>query len=115
MRLFVALPLSEGFRNEVAAYCRRLAPYFDSARPSWVPVENLHFTLHFFGEVDTGSLQELTAHIDDCSQIAPPLDLKTGGLSFLPSVRAPRILYLDAVIEPMAPLLTLVDALRSLA
>lgn len=115
MRLFVALLLPAECRSAVADYCRAIAPAFVHARPSWVSEENLHFTLHFFGEVDPVLVPKLAGHLEACRQLAPPLDLRTGGLSFLPSARVPRILHMNAAIEPSPRLLSLVDELRAIA
>ncbi|MCS6890944.1 MAG: RNA 2',3'-cyclic phosphodiesterase, partial [Rhodovarius sp.] len=45
LRLFVALPLPDALRHELAA----LASGIPGAR--WVPEENYHLTLRFIGEV----------------------------------------------------------------
>lgn len=115
MRLFVALPLPSECRSAIANYCRAIAPAFVHARPTWVAEENLHFTLHFFGEVEPDLVPELMEHLEACRQLSPPLDLRTGGLSFLPSMRVPRILHIEADIEPKPRLLSLVSELRAIA
>ncbi len=53
MRLFVAIPLPEDVRLELA----RLSAGVPGAR--WTPVDNLHLTLRFIGEVDGGRFDDI--------------------------------------------------------
>jgi 2'-5' RNA ligase len=53
IRLFVALALPEGVREQLAA----LAGGLQGAR--WTPPENYHLTLRFIGEVETWRAEEL--------------------------------------------------------
>lgn len=115
MRLFAALPVPAEPRTQIAEYCRTLVPSFAPARPSWVPEENLHLTLHFFGELDHGDAATLQNLLEAEATNCPFLTLQIGNLSVLPSLRAPRVLYLDTRIEPEAPLFSLINRLRIIA
>lgn len=115
MRLFAAIPLPAADQHRIAEYCRTIAPLFVSARPSWVPEENLHLTLHFFGELDPRVAATLQNLLEAEAANCPPLTLRIGNLSVLPSVRAPRVLYLHTHIEPAPPLFSLIDRLRIIA
>ena len=55
MRLFVAIPLPEDVRLELA----RLSGGVPGAR--WTPVDNLHVTLRFIGEADGGQFADIAA------------------------------------------------------
>ena len=112
MRLFAAFPLPAAAQHRIAEYCRTIAPSFALARPSWVPEENLHLTLHFFGELDQKNAATLQNLLEAEAINCPSLTLRIGNLSVLPSLRAPRVLYLHTRIEPAAPLFSLIDRLR---
>ena len=115
MRLFVALPVPVAPRKQIAEYCHTLAPAFVPGRPSWVLEENLHLTLHFFGELDQKGAATLQNLLEAEALNCPPLTLRIGNLSVLPSLRAPRVLYIHTSIEPEAPLFCLIDRLRIIA
>ena len=58
MRLFVALPLPDEVRAGLARWVKNCG-----AQPGlrWTPAEQLHFTLHFLGEVADDRVAEITA------------------------------------------------------
>ncbi|MEE8187977.1 MAG: RNA 2',3'-cyclic phosphodiesterase [Kiloniellales bacterium] len=57
MRLFVALPLPEALRAQLGAMTAGLP----GAR--WVAPENLHVTLRFIGEADSGQARDIDAEL----------------------------------------------------
>ena len=57
MRLFIALRLPAAVREPLAETAARLRPALPPAR--WVPVANLHLTLRFLGETDSGRVAGL--------------------------------------------------------
>jgi RNA 2',3'-cyclic 3'-phosphodiesterase len=60
VRLFVAVPLEERLRVELAAWCERQR--LDGAR--WTPVVNLHVTVHFLGGAEEASVAPLGDALD---------------------------------------------------
>ena len=63
MRLFVAVTLDAGVREEVGVVIRELARAraFESTSVKWVRPANLHLTLQFLGEVGRGRIEDITA------------------------------------------------------
>ena len=63
MRLFVAVTLDAGIREEVGVVIRELARAraFESTSVKWVRPANLHLTLQFLGEVGRGRIEDITA------------------------------------------------------
>ena len=59
----------------------------------WVPVQNMHLTLKFLGDVSPASLdivtQMLRAEADSC----PAFDMHISGCGSFPSLRRPRVLW----------------------
>jgi len=115
MRLFASLPFPVYAQEQVANYIHSLVPVFGRARPSWVPRENLHLTLHFFGEIESQTTIRLQALLADAAHLCPPLHVSTAKLSILPSLKAPRVLYIATEIRPAEPLAELVVRLRGIA
>ncbi|MDW8315079.1 MAG: RNA 2',3'-cyclic phosphodiesterase [Rhodovarius sp.] len=72
LRLFVALPLPDALRHELAA----LASGIPGAR--WVPEENYHLTLRFIGEVGHDRAHDVDEAL--ASVRAKPFDLTLSGV-----------------------------------
>jgi len=115
MRLFVALPFPQAIQTQIGNYCAQLEPAFRHARPNWVAPENLHLTLHFYGELDEKRAEQLQDRLAAACKLCPSLTLATTKLAVLPSVRTPRVLYIDLKIEPLERLLAFVEQLRAIA
>ncbi len=73
MRLFVAIPLPEDVRHDLA----RLGAGVPGAR--WTPVENLHLTLRFIGEADGGQCHDIAAALGAVDGAAFDLQLAAVG------------------------------------
>ncbi len=115
MRVFAALPFPPAAREQLQHYSASIAPAFDRARPTWVSPHNLHLTLHFFGELDNRAMSELRALLGASAAHCAPLRITTGHLSLLPSISAPRVLYVEAHIQPSDALSRLVRSARQAA
>ena len=61
MRVFLGIPLGDRQKERLSPYLDSLEKLFPSAR--WIPLENLHVTVRFFGEFPPSSLDELTSWI----------------------------------------------------
>lgn len=94
LRLFVALTLPADVRERL----RGLMGGLPGAR--WVPVENLHLTLRFIGEVDEGAAADLDAELAR----APftPFTLTLEGVGVFGASRRPRSLWVG--VAPSAAL-----------
>lgn len=94
VRAFLALPLTAEGRDEVD---RALDPLRRLGEPvRWVPAENLHVTLRFFGDIDPG----LRARLEECLAAAaarvPPFPWSLGGPGAFPNLRSARVLWVGA-------------------
>lgn len=83
-RLFVALPVPEEIAEELTA----LQSGVPDAR--WVPVENLHVTLCFAGEVQGGTMRDLEEELSDIA--GPPFSVGIAGVEQFSSGKQPRAL-----------------------
>lgn len=84
-RLFVALPLPETVRAELAARAEPLAG------AAWAPADNLHLTLRFIGEVSEARGEELaealaTVHVE-------PFILSPTGMGAFPTRGPARVVW----------------------
>jgi 2'-5' RNA ligase len=92
VRLFVAVPLEERLRAELAAWCERRR--LDGAR--WTPAVNLHVTVHFLGGVEKASVAQLGDALEVVADRFQPFTLEVTDARLAPK-RRPRMVW--AAIE----------------
>jgi RNA 2',3'-cyclic 3'-phosphodiesterase len=69
-RLFLAIPLNEKLKNTIAEKQRLI-----NTSLKWIPPENLHITLHFFGKTEEDAILPLIEKISKVIQDFPPFHL----------------------------------------
>jgi len=67
-----------------------------SASLRWTPIENIHATLHFLGEVNASQLAHLREHLGTAVAGAP-FEIGLGEPGVFPATGAPRVVWLDIV------------------
>ena len=111
-RLFVAIDLDAAARCAVTRAAGELAEQIAATgggdRVAWVRPKNLHLTLRFLGQVDAGSVPDVSAAITQLS--APVLGLELSGSGAFPKVGAPRVIWVG-VTDRHASLQALVEEL----
>jgi 2'-5' RNA ligase len=86
---------TEKLAREAAALAARFPP--GSAVP--VPVENLHITLHFLGNVEIETERGIRDALGAIVRSFPPLPFRTSRVVCLPGMREPRLLALECIPE----------------
>ena len=89
MRAFVAIPLSQPLREELAAYAAEAARDL-GARPT--PAENLHATVHFLGSVRDVDAIALTNVLAPVCAAFPAFSLRVAEAALAPQGR-PRMVW----------------------
>jgi 2'-5' RNA ligase len=92
MRVFAALPLPGEVVQALRPLVSSLAARWSGLRP--VRTMGLHLTLHFFGEVDDGSVRRLVDLWNDPGIGGPPLHVSFGGLGKFPEQGSPRVIWI---------------------
>ena len=97
MRLFVGIELGAGMKQAAAAVSDDLQAALARARlrvdARWVPVENLHVTLWFIGEVDDVRAGRITDALNVPIELAP-FTLRAAGLGAFPPSGPPRVFWI---------------------
>jgi 2'-5' RNA ligase len=97
MRLFVAAEPSEAVRAAAAAAAERLRDRLEAARANhgirWIPLENLHLTVWFLGEVSDARSSAVLDALRPAMQ-SPAFDLHIGGFGAFPPSGPPRVLWI---------------------
>ncbi len=97
MRVFAGVELDEGVRHACADVARELDQRLHSARSPlglrWIPEENLHITLWFFGEVSDARSTEIADRLRETWHL-PAFALTIAGAGVFPPSGPIRIVWL---------------------
>jgi 2'-5' RNA ligase len=102
MRLFIAIELPDDLRMLLEGMRT------DIPGSRWVPLEQIHLTLAFLGQVDDATLGLLTAALATIE--APGFNLCFSGTGCFPDRRRPRVLWVG--LEPESLLNSLASLVR---
>lgn len=91
MRQFLAVDLSDGMRDALAALQERLRGSFSGWR--WIPPESVHLTLRFLGEVDGALDAEARPRWRRAAEEARRCRCEGAGVGAFPPRGAPRVLW----------------------
>ena len=92
IRAFIAIDLPAELKREIAGILKRLRPFFDKARVSWVKPDNMHLTLRFIGDVPSSEIGTIISNVDIISA-SPVHEIRMNSLGFFPNARKPRVLW----------------------
>ena len=95
-RVFLAVPLPRQLKNSVSTIQKQLQTRIAGAR--WVRSENLHLTVHFFGETEQEALEKISVSVLSVKRCQRPFLVEVKRLGAFPNLHRPRILWLD--LEP---------------
>lgn len=94
LRTFIAIELPQHTRGAIDQQTAHLRQALGKDLIRWVPLENMHLTLKFLGEVTTSHLSFLKQMLAQVADSHTQFDLQIGGLGSYPSSRNPRILWI---------------------
>jgi 2'-5' RNA ligase len=101
LRTFIAVEIPPHVQEQIQQETEPLRKAIGASLVRWVPVQNIHLTLKFLGDVSPASVdilsQMLRAEADSC----PAFDMHISGVGSFPSLRRPRVLYIG--IQAPAP------------
>jgi 2'-5' RNA ligase len=96
VRAFLAIPLPRALQQAVSCLQRDLHLQVPGVR--WTRSDNLHLTLHFFGETQQETLEKIKVSMLSVKGCEQAFSLEVKGLGAFPSRRRPRVIWLD--LEP---------------
>ena len=94
MRAFIGIPLSDEVRCSIASACeafRAAAPPWRDDK--WVPVENLHVTLKFLGDIPQDQIEPLRLALAEACRGIEPFELELASLKAVPNHRHATMLW----------------------
>lgn len=107
VRSFLAIELSEGLKQALAALQKQLdLPQYDVR---WVSARNVHLTLRFLGEITDEGVEKASQAATAATEKGSPFPILLRGTGAFPSLRSPRVVWVG--IDLSEPLLQLEKAL----
>jgi len=100
IRAFIAINISPEIAQRLRTISEDLQASLGGVPVRWVPVENIHITLKFLGDVSEPNLELLKEMIKSETARHPPLEISAGELGAFPSIRRPRVLWVNVQAPP---------------
>jgi 2'-5' RNA ligase len=99
LRAFIAVEIPLVLREAV---CQATGPLQESigAAVRWVPMENMHLTLKFLGDVSLSNVEMLSEMLRAEADLFKYFDLHLGGIGSFPNLKRPRVLYIGIQAPP---------------
>lgn len=93
LRAFIAVEIPLDVRQAVCNATSDLQRRIGSL-VRWVPVENMHLTLKFLGDISPSNIDILTQILQAETDLFPCFELRLTGLGAFPNLKRPRVLYI---------------------
>ena len=93
IRAFIGLPLPPLLIASLSTLQRELQLEIDDRALRWTRPEQLHLTLQFLGDMESGSVPALAERLAENLEPHSALELSLRGLGCFPNARRPRVLW----------------------
>jgi len=99
IRAFIAVNLSPDILDRIEQVALDLKTRMDSVPIRWVPIENIHLTLKFLGNVSTANLEILKDILGKVVSSHHECDISVGGIGVFPKPNNPRVVWVGMEIS----------------
>ncbi len=93
IRTFIAIDLSDAVRKHLAVQAEDLSRQAPYRSVRWVPVNNIHLTLQFLGDIQTSQIPTIQEMLQSAAESAAAFEIKISGTGAFPSVQRPRVIW----------------------
>lgn len=93
LRAFIALEIPFEIREAIYNATAPLQKWIGSG-VRWVPLENMHLTLKFLGDVSPANVEMLSQMLHAEASLFHCFDLRLSGLGSFPNLKRPRVIYI---------------------
>ena len=94
IRAFVAIEMPQAVAAGLREVITELRPRFEALPLRWVPVENIHLTLKFLGDIPEERISPISEALHAQTQGVPPFDVALNGIGVFPAGRKPHVLWI---------------------
>lgn len=95
IRAFIAINISREIEQRLKVISGDLQQSLRGVPIRWVPVENIHLTLKFLGDVSIANLDRLKNVLESEAAHHQPFEFSVGELGAFPSIRRPRVIWVS--------------------
>ena len=92
IRSFLAIDLAEDLKPKIADVQRQFKK--TDANIKYVPSQNMHFTLKFFGNIDEDMVEEISEAVEKVIKSYSSFDLSIGGCGSFPNQNTIKVLWI---------------------
>jgi len=94
LRAFIAVEIPLPIRQAIFQQTESLRAALGPALVRWIPIENMHLTLKFLGDVSPANLELLSQMLVAETLGCAPLSIQVGGFGAFPNSRRARIIWI---------------------
>ena len=94
IRAFIAVNLSQEILERIDQVSNELRSSLKDIPIRWVPIENIHLTLKFLGNVSTANLEILKDILGKVVSNHHECDISVGGIGAFPKPHNPRVIWI---------------------
>jgi 2'-5' RNA ligase len=96
LRLFIALPVPEDVRGEIARAQGQLKRSAPPGAIRWTRADQFHLTLKFLGDFPSAQLDAMKKSVTEACIGFGAIQLAAHGMGFFPNAKKPRVLWAGA-------------------
>ena len=93
LRVFIAVEIPLPIRQTIFSQTESLRAALGQL-VRWVPIENMHLTLKFIGDVSPANVELLSQMLIAETTTCPPFSMQLGGLGSFPTPRRARVIWI---------------------
>ncbi len=93
LRAFIALEMPEEIRHALAEISSRLKRELFGIPLRWVPVENMHLTLKFLGDILPGKVSEISGTLEEITAHQSPIQIQINDIGAFPNINRTRVVW----------------------
>lgn len=101
-RSFIALEMPDEIRRGLDEISFSLRKELANAPLRWVPVENIHLTLKFLGDIDQAQVPEVNEILKLLTNGFRPFDISLENLGAFPNLQRARVLWVGVKVPAIA-------------
>lgn len=99
LRAFIAVNLSGEILQRIDGVSQDLKARLKNIPIRWVPVENIHLTLKFLGNVSSANLEILKDILGKVASNHSECDISVGGIGAFPKTYNPRVIWIGMEVS----------------
>ena len=93
IRAFIAIEIPPEIQDQLKQLTSQFKQQLSGVYVKWVPVENIHLTLKFLGNVSVSNVDVLNKILDSETSNHHTFEVSVGELGAFPSTRRPRVVW----------------------